>query len=178
MPPRRPASIRCRFRDDDGSRCHRNGFGDPAFCRAHALAGNVDIAFNDPLVGELVDRADRFLAGHRNPLVQSFAGILGQVLAGRPPQVSQVSQVETDAPRARAQASTSRPPPPPRPAAPPPKEDPRDVLGFGPAAKLTRAMVKERQRELAKLMHPDHGGSTKALQRLNAAAQELLAGLQ
>jgi curved DNA-binding protein CbpA len=38
--------------------------------------------------------------------------------------------------------------------------------------------VKERQRELAKLMHPDRGGSTKALQRINAAAQELLTGLK
>jgi hypothetical protein len=39
-------------------------------------------------------------------------------------------------------------------------------------------MVKERQRALAKLMHPDHGGSTKALQRLNVAAQALLVGLK
>jgi curved DNA-binding protein CbpA len=39
-------------------------------------------------------------------------------------------------------------------------------------------MVKERQRTLAKLWHPDKGGSLKAIQRLNGAAQELLATLK
>jgi len=139
------------------------------------MAGNLDFDLNDPMVGALIDRADRFLAGHRNPLVQSFAGILGQVLAGRAPAAR---PVETDDTSSSSSSANSRRPPRPPPPAPAPKEDPRDVLGFGPDAKLTRAMVKERQRELAKLMHPDRGGSTKALQRLNAAAQALLQDLK
>ena len=138
--------MRCQYRED-GLRCQRNGFGNPALCRAHALAGNLGFDLDDPPVGALIDRADRFLAGHQNPLIQSFAGILGQVLAGRPPR---------DGPPLEAQA-----PPRPRAAPPPapPKEDPRDVLGFAPGTKLTRAIVKERQRTLAKLWHPDHGGT-------------------
>lgn len=123
------------------------------------------------MVEEILDRADRFLASHRNPLVQSFAGILGQVLAGRPPG-RPLPPLETDAQRSPRAQGGFQPPPPPAP------EDPRDVLGFSADISLTRAMVKERQRELAKLMHPDRGGSTKALQRLNAAAQILLAGLK
>jgi hypothetical protein len=137
------------------------------------MAGNLDFDLDDPMVGALIDRADRFLAGHRNPLVQSFAGILGQVLAGRAPSAV---PLETDAPRARARAADSSPPRPPPPPAP--VESPLDVLGFGPSVKLTRALVKERQRELAKLFHPDRQGSTKALQRINGAAQALLRDLK
>jgi curved DNA-binding protein CbpA len=55
--------------------------------------------------------------------------------------------------------------------------DAREVLGFAPGAKLTRELVKARQRELAKLWHPDRGGSTAATQRLNVAAKKLLDSL-
>lgn len=61
--------------------------------------------------------------------------------------------------------------------APPPvkKEDPRQVLGFGPAEKLSRKVIKDRQRALARIFHPDTGsGSVEAMQRLNAAADALL----
>ena len=52
--------------------------------------------------------------------------------------------------------------------------DPRVIFGFPADIKLTKAMVKERKRVLAGLWHPDRGGSTESMQRLNAAAAALL----
>lgn len=64
-------------------------------------------------------------------------------------------------------------------AAPPgvqqgPAENPRSVLGFAPGAKLTADLIKTRKRDLAKLFHPDRGGSPDAMRRVNAAADVLL----
>lgn len=171
-PSQRSASqgSRCVFRE--GSRkCFRNGFGDPPLCRAHSLSVDYEIDLDDP-VGSLIEHADRFLSSQKGELVQTFARSLGDLLRPRP---------------AAGGSGPSPPagPPPPRPprsepVQPPPsvKESPRDVLGFDPKVKLTKAMVKERQRTLAKLWHPDHGGSTKALQRLNAAVAELMPTLK
>lgn len=54
-------------------------------------------------------------------------------------------------------------------------QDPRQVLGFPPDFPLTRELIKQRQRALSGLWHPDKpGGSTEAMQRLNAAADALL----
>ncbi len=137
---------------------------------------DYELDLDDP-IGSLVDQADRFLSGQKDTLIQSFAGLLGQVLArgtvtGAPP--GRPGPAPRSNPPPGPGRAQSPPPPPPEPT----PENPRDVLGFGPGVKLTRAMVKERQRELAKLMHPDRGGSTKALQRLNGAATELLKGLK
>lgn len=136
---------------------------------------DYEIDFNDP-IGSLVDTADRFLSERKDTLIQSFAGLLGQVLSG---------SRGTPPPDSPGPARRSTPPPEPgraqSPPRPPPevaKENPRDILGFGPEVKLTRAMVKERQRALAKLWHSDKGGSDKAMKRLNGAVQELLKGLK
>lgn len=75
------------------------------------------------------------------------------------------------------------PPPPPPAAGPPPPPPPspaeaaRAILHFDPVQTLTRKQVKQRQRELARLVHPDHRGSKEAMQRINAAAATLLVGL-
>lgn len=69
------------------------------------------------------------------------------------------------------QARTQRPASAP---AAPKRENPRVVLGFGSQVKLTTDMVKQRRRELATLWHPDRGGSTEALQKVNEAADALL----
>ncbi len=66
---------------------------------------------------------------------------------------------------------------PPAPPPPPPKPDPRVVLGFAPTATITRADVKRRRQELSRLFHPDKGGNIETMQRINAAADELLATL-
>lgn len=68
-------------------------------------------------------------------------------------------------------------PPPSQPAPPSSSEDARTVLGFPPNAPLTRALIKQRQRALASMFHPDAGGSHEAMQRVNVAAEELLAQL-
>lgn len=72
---------------------------------------------------------------------------------------------ELEAARAR---QTRRPPEPLK------RENPRQVLGFGAADRLTIEIVKKRQREFAKIVHPDRGGSTEAMQRINCAAAELI----
>ena len=82
--------------------------------------------------------------------------------------------------RQQAAASAPRPqrPTPKRPGPPPPKEDPRQVLGFGPQVKLTVEIVKERRKQLAKVFHPDlMGGDNTAMQRVNSAAEVLLRDL-
>src|SRR5689334_6503059 len=78
-----------------------------------------------------------------------------------------------------------RPPPPPprddwRPPPPPPRrgDNSREVLGFAATAALTKEQVKDRRRELAKQHHPDRGGSVETMQRINAAADILLAELE
>lgn len=163
--------MRCRYQEGD-RRCHRNGFGDPPLCRAHAIAMDYELDLDDP-VGSLIDQADRFLSGQKDTLVHSFAQALGQIL--RPPS----APIPSATPGARAGSRSTPPPPkPPPPPAPAVKEDPRDVLGFSKDAKLTRALVKERQRALAALLHPDKGGSVKAMQRLNEAVKELVATLK
>jgi hypothetical protein len=158
---------RCVFREG-GRRCQRNGFGDPPLCRAHALVVDYEIDLDDP-VGSLLDHADRFLSQQKDTVVSSLAKTLGDLLRPAPAGAPR--------PAAPPPRRAAPPPPPPPPPPEPPKENPRDVLGFAADVKLTRALVKERQRALAALMHPDKGGSTKALQRLNAAAAELLASL-
>jgi hypothetical protein len=70
--------------------------------------------------------------------------------------------------RGKRAAAPSPPPVPPK------REDPRTVLGFRDDDPLTKKVVKERQRALAELFHPDKGGSVAAMQRINEAVQELL----
>jgi hypothetical protein len=49
------------------------------------------------------------------------------------------------------------------------------VLGIPPGVPLTASLVKKHQRALATIHHPDSGGTTAAMQRINAAATALLA---
>lgn len=131
-------------------RCSRVGEGRPPLCRDHD-----EIATNP--IDDVFDRLDDFTAQATNRAIQGLGALIVQ-LADRPRR--------------------PRPAPGPAPGQAPPKpavEDPRDVLGFGPEVKLTKALIKERKRALAALCHPDKGGSTKALQRINAAAEKLLA---
>jgi len=72
-----------------------------------------------------------------------------------------------------------RTPPPPAQPAPPPRPDPRQiarlVMHFGPAEPLSKDKISKQRRSLAAICHPDKGGSTEAMQRLNRAADLLLA---
>ncbi|HZJ67682.1 MAG TPA: J domain-containing protein [Kofleriaceae bacterium] len=71
----------------------------------------------------------------------------------------------------------SRPPPPPRPAGPDPRiVAARTLLGFSPTQALTEQAISERRKALARVYHPDKpGGSTEKMQRINAAADLLIA---
>lgn len=54
----------------------------------------------------------------------------------------------------------------------------RMILGFGENDRITKAIIKKRQRALAQTAHPDrNGGSTEWMQQINAAAKFLLNGL-
>jgi hypothetical protein len=48
-------------------------------------------------------------------------------------------------------------------------------MHFGPAEKLTKKRITKQRQALAAICHPDKGGSTEAMQRLNRAADLLLA---
>ena len=54
-------------------------------------------------------------------------------------------------------------------------EDPRAVLLFPTDAAPSPAQVRSRRNALAAIVHPDRGGSTEVMQRINRAADELLA---
>lgn len=52
------------------------------------------------------------------------------------------------------------------------------VLGFDSDEKLTAQMIKDRKRRLAEAFHPDRpGGSTRQMQKVNQAAEVLIASL-
>jgi hypothetical protein len=51
---------------------------------------------------------------------------------------------------------------------------PREVLHFGVDEPLTIEKIKERKKTLALMVHPDAGGATDAMARINDAAAKLL----
>jgi curved DNA-binding protein CbpA len=54
----------------------------------------------------------------------------------------------------------------------------KQVLNFEAGEALTAAAVNKRRRELARIYHPDRpNGSKEAMQRINEAADDLLANL-
>jgi hypothetical protein len=50
----------------------------------------------------------------------------------------------------------------------------RGIMHFAPGEPLDQAKIQKRRRELAMLCHPDQGGSTEAMTRINQAADILL----
>lgn len=80
------------------------------------------------------------------------------------------------APRQRRVPPPSGYRPPPRPAPPvDPLPAARAVMHFGQGENLTKERITKQRRALASICHPDKGGSTEAMQRLNRAADLLLA---
>lgn len=118
----------------------------------------------DDVLDDLMGRAEDLARRMANKMKRDLRDI-----ATQPPRVIYQQVRQREVPRPRAE----RPPQPARIVEP----DAREVLGFAPGAKLTREMVKARQRELAKIFHPDRHGSTAAMQKLNVAAKKLLESL-
>jgi hypothetical protein len=169
------ANKRCAFHEE-GRRCRRIGFGNPPLCRAHVLLLASDA---DPQsdFGHLVEATDRAVSRtNGSQVLQSFLGALGAALVKEMMARHRQARVGSIPTAARAEIPPRRRRAAPRPAEAP-SQNAREVLGFGRSTPLTAALVKERQRELAALCHPDRGGSTRQMQRINAAATELLANL-
>ena len=168
-------SHRCSYRGpDDGERCSRNGVGKPPYCRHHAIktiaeSGNGRARGLFDLFGDdLIEAADRFISQSNNEIVRNLRTRAGDILAG----VAGGTGASPNAYAPPHRDQTAAPPPPP--PEPDKKEDPREVLGFGPDVQLTKELVKARRREFAKILHSDRGGYDPAMQRINAAADELL----
>ena len=191
MPPKKTPSAqntlqRCSYREGN-RRCPYSGIGNPPLCQSHQIAVAEQLAAAqrraDNPIGNLIGE---FLAG-RKISRETFYGAVGQVVGALGVQNIQIdaegnvraAHVEGHVrmpnqapPRAR------RAPPPP----PPPPVDPeleanlaaRRVLGFGPNDRLSPEMVKKRRAELARKHHPDRGGSTDAMAKINDAADVLL----
>jgi hypothetical protein len=176
----------------EGKRCRRNGFGNPPLCREHAVSSALDLEAGSPLV-DMLGEGDRWVSRQQDPLVATAAGVLAWAIMGiatgrgRPPGVAPPGGFGFGDPFRRAAAGPRAPtggqrrprPQPPRPSEPPPP-DPiqraREVLNFGPEEPLTKDAINSRRRQLATVFHPDRqGGGTAAMQRINQAADLLLA---
>jgi hypothetical protein len=150
-------------------RCARAGRGDPPLCPTHEVLLDEPPPLSlDDVLDDLFGRAEDLAVRMANKMKRDLRG-----LARQPAVRVAAERAAAPQPRVRPHQPPRRPPPSPqRPSIPEP--DPRDVLGFAPGAKLTREIVKSRQRELAKIFHPDRQGSTAAMQRLNSATKKLL----
>lgn len=162
---RRTRKPRCAFIEEDKAQCQYRGEGNPPLCGYHAEQVEIydDIDPTTAVIGGVVD----WLRGKRgNEVVSGFRDILGSYL----------DQQTTQRPNGHAPPPPWEPPHAPAPP-PPPSEDPREVLGFPPDVQLTEKKIRDRKKALATIMHPDLGGSTKSMQRLNIAAAALLSEL-
>lgn len=167
---------KCSYYNERGKRCGKKGTGNPPLCSAHMDALDLEPAFDedDPLnmvMGRVIEHPGV------QQVLNSFQGYLDTIAWN----LDRASRVVPPPPRQAPKNGQHTPPR--RPAPPPPAPKPQNglseriILGFGPHVVLTAALVKERRRELAKLYHPDRGGSHEALARVNDAADRLLKNL-
>lgn len=195
MSPRSRLVPRCVYKPAQGRRCPHPGVGNPPMCFQHfAVAqfddGEADEGARGQPVADIVD------AVLDHPKVQNiFSAILQRMDHGIrraerpedsphyrgpdaaydaewPPRPRQQQR------RRQQQQQQQRRRRPGRPKPPESTEDPRMVLGFGPQVRLTTALIKDRQRRMAAMVHPDVGGSEEAMRRVNIAADALLSQLR
>ena len=189
---------RCRFQRGQ-YRCPRSGVGRVPLCREHYEAVEYHgAAIRDELPGSPsgheVGASLEDLLNH--PGVQALLGMAASVLEQRARQAfnfgtprptyggafyAQWPPAEQRPPVGEQMppiGEQRRPPPPPRARSQADmREDPRVVLGIPPSQPLTAAVIKQRRKALAAIYHPDRGGSDAAMQRINQAADALLAQL-
>lgn len=176
MPRRSRVTPRCAWEDEDGRRCHANGIGTPPYCRRHFEllryeqpwevkdSPSIDEVLDHPFVQDLVDRLRQYARTIKPPPRPSTLG----------PDRAYQTEWPPRPPPSNGHNGHAAPPPPPSSAS----IDPRIVLGFGADQAITVTDVKRRQRKLAALCHPDQGGNTEAMQRINTAADALLSQLR
>lgn len=141
------------------------------------------ISLGDVISGAAQSYLERLFGG--NPILRD----LDQAARHAAAQAQARRQAPTSSsprPPGASSSSSSRSAPPPR--TPPPKPPPpprraptlvaRQILHFDPEEQLTKERINERRRDLAKMFHPDRqGGSTVQMQRVNQAADVLIASL-
>lgn len=159
----------------------RNGFGNPPLCRVHALeltleGDELEIDQQSP-IHQFLDLADRLLSRNQDVIVKEVRTRFGSYLAGRANEKNAKRISQEPRPPRNPRARPRPAPSPRRPSPPPPRDDPRVVLGIPPSAPLTKELIKEKKRQLAKIYHPDAQGNPEAMRRVNKAADELLAML-
>lgn len=170
--------------DLEGPRCRRiatvrgEGF---ELCREHAILMSGPVESGSGLHGFIaaIDREISRTAA-RDPLVAAAVNMIGNLF--RPSSAPSPGHAPpgSASPWSQPHRAGPRPPPPPPPSSPPP--DPtaqaRIVLGFEPTERLTREMVSDRKKALARVFHPDMAGGSEAhMKRINQAADVLLAKL-
>lgn len=179
--PRRKKPARCAFHEGR-RRCPRNGTGHPPLCRSHAIlveddepsGGIIADLVGDVFGGALDDvisDADRWLADNSRTIAQNARSAVENYISAA------AQKRARPAPPPLPHAEAPRRPPAPQPPPPPPGPTPREILGFPPTGPITRAQIKARQRDLARLFHPDSGGNPRQMQRVNDAAAEMLKNL-
>ncbi len=180
------ARPRCTFVENDGSRCRRNATGTPPMCQAHWLVVDQEASPGRVVADVLRD----LINGQRPPRakVAAAASVIFDVISGAARTAS-----APNSGRAPFTPPAGWVPPPgwmphganPRHAPPPPpppicraNECPlcvraRKVLGLASSGTLTPEIVKAQHRKLARKHHPDLGGRTEDMQKINAAVEQL-----
>jgi hypothetical protein len=198
---------RCAY-VESGSRCRKSASGNPPLCNAHRIVvieqarremGTAGRPTGDGIIGlfdrilnkKRVDRrtmedavqdaADLFKwyteqraadtdAPPREPMPGEQHGQRTQGRNWWDPIVNEARQ--------RTQQRTKNPPDPRAAELKAARARARVTLGFPQTDKLTEALIKARQKELARKHHPDvKGGSTTKMQEINAAVDVLMAEL-
>jgi len=202
VPQPKVARTKCEFQEGR-KRCTRNGIGEPALCDQHRAAlEQFGYQVPRPGIGEqLGGMFDQMLNGYQPSAAQmeQVAADMAGALLGRRVTIDEVRKVRHgDVATLRAyaaqlhQARVRRNGDAAASAGPSPSFDPaiaakiehakacgraRAVLGFTATEKVDAAILKAKHRELAKLHHPDRGGSVERMTKINHAVDLLAKSL-
>ena len=172
-------------------RCSKQGIGDPPLCREHYEiirdaeaaqegSGMPEASFWDELFDRILDhpfvqsKVDEVMDLIKDParLSPHYQGPGMAYAAEAPPRPHGTGKRKQ---RARPHA---QPPPPPPTNGQVTEVQAREILHFSPQQALTCDVVRKRQRQLARLAHPDIGGSVEAMRRINDAATLLISKIR
>ena len=137
---------RCIYEDDLGA-CRRYGYGNPPLCPDHE---NID-------ENELNDLVDAAL---EHPLGKKIVKKANDVLDALSGFITKLSQQQVTVPQTKTKVVIKR--------------NPRELLHFGLTESLTIEKIEKRKKELARLAHPDLGGSNEAMAQILEAAKILV----
>lgn len=171
----------------------RNGTGNPSLCRAHRLVAADAAQQAQPRMSTVMqnvsDLFDDFVAGrpiaHQKigdvaaQAINEFAWAMGGGFTNFSPPIADGAQAIRDHAerfykqrQQRARPSFFEEEAPADPEAAQRAKDAaraRQILGFGPGDKITRDVLKQRFRQLAKKHHPDIGGSPERMKEVTWA---------